>query len=190
METRAEFWRIYRESLPVLSIALLGGLFSGLVFDGLVGAADRFPGLLVMVPVFLATRGNVYGALGGRVASGLHQGLVTPAFERDDRLTNAVIAAFVNGIGLSIVIGIATWTALLLLGWEHAHLIEFVFIMFIAALLSSGVMVFGLLALLFAGFKRGYDPDNLVGPIVTTLGYVFGMFFLFFSVWLAGVVIP
>lgn len=190
METRAEFWRIYRESLPVLFVALLGGLFSGLVLDALVGAAERFPGLLVMVPVFLATRGNVYGALGGRVASGLHQGLIEPTFERDDRLVNAVIASFVNGIGLSLVIGVITWVALLLLGWEHARLIEFVLIMFIAALLTSGVMIFGLLALLFAGFKRGYDPDNLVGPIVTTLGDVFGMLFLFFSVWLVSVVIP
>ena len=189
MDTRDIFWGIYRQSLPVLLVALAGGLFAGLVLEGLIESIERFPGLLVMVPVFLATRGNVYGALGGRIASGLHQGLIDPQFEWDERLANAVIASFVNGIGISIVIGVVTWLALFVMGWERALLVEFVLIMLIAGLLTSVVLIFGLLLLIFAGFKRGYDPDNLVGPIVTTLGDIFGMMFLFFSVWLVGVTI-
>jgi mgtE-like transporter len=187
MGLRAEFWSIYRESLPVLFVALLGGLFAGIILEGLLESISEFPGLLVMVPVFLATRGNVYGALGGRIASGLHQGLIDPDFQWDDRLVNAVVASFVNGIGISIVIGVVTWLALLVLGWESATLVQFVLIMFVAGLLTSVVLIFGLLLLLFAGFNRGYDPDNLVGPIVTTLGDIFGMLFLLFSVWIVGV---
>lgn len=187
MEAREEFWRIYRQSLPVLVVALAGGLFSGLVLESLLASADRFPGLLVMVPVFLATRGGVYGALGGRIASGLHQGLIDPRFEHDDRLVNAAVASFVNGVGVSVVIGVVTWLALLALGWERALLVELVLIMFVSGVLTSVVMIVGLLALLFAGFERGYDPDNLVGPIVTTLGDIFGMLFLLFSVRLVGV---
>jgi len=182
MGAREDFWSIYRETLPVLAIALCGGLFAGVVLESVLESVARFPGLLVMVPVFLATRGNVYGALGGRISSGLHQGLIDPEFEWDDRLANAVIASFINGIGISIAIGVITWTALLVLGWESAMLIEFVAIMFISGVLTSVVLIFGLLLLIFAGFKRGYDPDNLVGPIVTTLGDIFGMLFLLFSV--------
>ena len=190
MAIKEEFWAIYRESLPILFIALGGGLFAGLVLEGLVESVERFPGLLVMVPVFLATRGNVYGALGGRIASGLHQGLIEPKFEWDDRLVNAVVASFVNGIGISIVIGFITWAVLgLLPGWEAAMLVELVGIMFIAGALTSVVMIVGLLLLIFAGFRYGYDPDNLVGPIVTTLGDIFGMLFLVFSVWLVGVLL-
>lgn len=182
MDPREEFWSIYREALPILIIALGGGLFAGLILEGLLESVARFPGLLVMVPVFLATRGNVYGALGGRIASGLHQGLIEPRFERNDRLLNAVIASFINGIGISIVIGGITWLALLLIGWDSAALYELVGIMLIAGALTSVVMIVGLLLLIFVGFKRGYDPDNLVGPIVTTLGDIFGMLFLLFSV--------
>jgi mgtE-like transporter len=54
--------------------------------------------------------------------------------------------------------------------------------MLIAGLLTSMVMIVGLLGLIFYGFRQGYDPDNLVGPIVTTLGDIFGMCFLLFSV--------
>lgn len=186
--TIERFWAIYRETIPVLLVALAGGLFAGLVLEQLVESVTRFPGLLVMVPVFLATRGNVYGSLGGRIASGLHQGLVRPQFEWNPRLVHAVIASFINGIGISIVIGVITWLSLLLIGWEPAALYELVAIMLIAGGLTSFVMIAGLLVLIFAGYRYGYDPDNLVGPIVTTLGDIFGMLFLFLSVWLVGVI--
>ena len=115
-------WCSYREALPGLFVSLLGGLFSGLILEELLASVERFPVLLVMVPVFLATRGNVYGALGGRIASGLHQGLIPSAFEWDERLANAVVASFVNGIAISVVIGVISWGALRLLGWPAAAL--------------------------------------------------------------------
>jgi len=188
MSARDEFWSIYREALPVLLISLGGGLFAGVVLEGVLERAARFPGLLVLVPVFLATRGNVYGALGGRISSGIHQGLIAPRFEWDDRLVNAVVASFVNGIGISVVIGILTRLALLALGWESATLFEFVAIMLVAGTLTSIVLIAGLLFLIFTGYKYGYDPDNLVGPVVTTLGDIFGMLFLLFAVVLVGAI--
>ncbi len=189
MTFRKGFWSIYREALPVLMVALLGGLFAGLVLEEILESVARFPGLLVMVPVFLATRGNVYGALGGRIASGLHQGLLEPRFEYNERLVNAVLASFINGIGISVAIGFITWAGLTILpGWEAAALVELVGIMFIAGFLTSFVMIAGLLLLIFAGYKIGYDPDNLVGPIVTTLGDIFGMLFLLISVLVIGVI--
>jgi mgtE-like transporter len=185
-----DFWSIYREALPLLLIALGGGLFAGLVLEEIIESVERFPGLLVMVPVFLATRGNVYGALGGRISSGLHQGLIEPRFERNERLVNAVVASFINGIGISVVIGVITWIALLLLGWESAALYELVGIMLIAGVLTSIVLIIGLLVLIFAGYTYGYDPDNLVGPIVTTLGDIFGMLFMLLSIGIVEVIVP
>jgi mgtE-like transporter len=189
MSAREEFLDIYRQSLPVLVVALGGGLFAGLVLEGIVERAEAFPGLLVLIPVFLATRGNIYGALGGRIASGLHQGLIDPRFEWDERLVNAVVASLVNAVAISVVIGVLTWLVLGILGWESATLLEFVAIMCIAGVLTSVVLVVGLLGLLFVGFRRGYDPDNLVGPIVTTLGDIFGMVFLLFAVMLVEVMV-
>ena len=188
MSVRRDFWKIYREALPVLVVALGGGLFSGLVLEQILESVERFPGLLVMVPVFLATRGNVYGALGGRISSGLHQGLIEPRFERDERLVNAVVASFVNGIGISIVIGVITWLALLVLGWEAAALYELVAIMLVAGTLTSVALICGLLGLIFTGYEHGYDPDNLVGPIVTTFGDIFGMLFMLFAIGLVEVI--
>ena len=66
----------YREALPVLSVSALGGLFAGLVLGGMSAELQRIQGLLVLVPALLATRGNVYGSLGARLGSALHQGLI------------------------------------------------------------------------------------------------------------------
>ncbi len=76
MEARQDAWRIYRESLPILVVSLAGGIFAGSVLGsaGMTEGFERFPGLLLLLPAFLATRGNVYGAMGARISSGLHQG--------------------------------------------------------------------------------------------------------------------
>lgn len=173
--------RIYRESVLILIVSLGGGLFAGTVLglDGMRAGFERYPGLLLLLPAFLATRGNVYGALGARISSGLHQGLIEPRFEREGRLVNAVVASFVNGIGISIFIGFLSWFVLQVLGRESAALAELVGIMLIAGLLTAAVMIVGLLAIVFIGFTYGLDPDNLIGPIVTTLGDIFGVSFLY-----------
>jgi len=87
------------------------------------------------------------------------------------------------------VIGFISWGVLNLLGRDSATLTELVGIMLIAGFLTSFVMIGGLLLLIFTGYKLGYDPDNLVGPIVTTLGDIFGMAFLFLSVAVIEVII-
>lgn len=180
---------IYKESIGVLTVALGGGIFAGAVLggEGMLEGFENYPGLLPLVPAFLATRGNVYGALGARISSGLHQGLVEPRFERDWRLVNAVVASFINGIFISVFIGFLAWGLMQILVYlgareASAALIELVGITFIAGVLTSVVLIFGLLLLIFAGYRYGLDPDNLVGPIVTTLGDIFGVLFLFFAV--------
>jgi mgtE-like transporter len=191
MDARREVWRIYRESLGVLGVSLLGGLFAGTVLGSgaMREAFGQYPGLLLLLPAFLATRGNVYGAFGARISSGLHQGLIDPEFEWDDRLLNAVVASFVNGIGISVLIGVLSWAILAALGRESARLLELVGITFVSGLLTSVVLVFGLLLLVFGSYELGLDPDNLVGPVVTTLGDVFGVVFLYVAVVAVGVVL-
>lgn len=192
MDVRHGVWRIYRESLPVLVVSLLGGIFAGSVLGsgGMIDGFERYPGLLLLLPAFLATRGNVYGALGARISSGLHQGLLEPRFQWDDRFVAAVTASFVNGIGISVFVGVLAWATLWLFpGRDPARLIELVGITFISGVLTSITLIGGLLALVFLGYRHGLDPDNLIGPIVTTMGDVFGVVFLYVAILTVGVVL-
>lgn len=43
-------------------------------------------------------------------------------------------------------------------------------------------MATAVVLVVFAGYRRGYNPDTIVGPVVTTTGDVFGLLFLLLSV--------
>ncbi len=192
MTVRTGIRRIYSESILILFVSLGGGIFAGSVLgtEGMVDAFERIPGLLLLLPAFLATRGNVYGSLGARLASGLHQGLIEAELSWDRRLINAITASFINGIYISVFIGLLSWAISSVLRPEaDPSLVTLVGIMLLAGLLTSVVMIIGLVILVFAGYRYGLDPDNLVGPIVTTLGDIFGVVFLFVSIMVVGAIV-
>ena len=190
MSGRSSALTIYRQALPVILVSLVAGLFSGTVLgsETMRSGIEEVPGILVLLPAFLATRGGVYGSLGARISSGLHQGVIEPRFELDKRLSNAVIASFINGMLVSLFIAVVAFVVVTLLG-RNGSLLELAGIMLIAGFLSAIVMLSVLVTVVFLGYRRGIDPDNLVGPIVTTLGDVFGVVFLLIAIYIVGLVV-
>jgi len=179
MEGRQRARDIYRQALPVVLLSLIAGLFSGTLLgtETMRASIERVPGILLLLPAFLATRGGVYGSLGARLSSGLHQGVITPQLTLDRRITNAIVASFINGITISVFIAVTTYLTLFVLG-GGGNLFKLVGIMLVAGGLSAVLMLSVLVAVIFVGYRHGLDPDNVIGPVVTTLGDVFGVIFL------------
>lgn len=183
MGIRAVAAEAYREGLPALVASLIGGLLAGVVLGGMRGELQTIDGLLVLVPALLATRGNVYGSLGARVATALHQGLLEPRIQAaDDRLLRAVAAAIANGLLASVFAAVVATLALSTLSRPSAGVLAFVAIAVVAGLLSGLALATTVVLVVFAGYRRGYNPDTLVGPIVTTAGDVFGIAALLIAV--------
>lgn len=181
----------YREALPVLVVSAGGGLFAGLVLGGMDAELRSVPGLLLLVPAILATRGNVYGSLGARIGTGLHQGLIEESVSvGDPRLRRAIAAALLNGIAISVVAGVAAVGLLTALGRSVAPLGTLVAITFVSGVLSGLVLTTTVVTVVVAGYRRGLDPDTLAGPVVTTTGDLVGVAMLLLSVrvvfWLGG----
>lgn len=173
----------YEAALPALSVSLVGGLIAGVVLGGMEAELRAVPGLLVAVPALLATRGNVYGSLGARLSTGLHQGLVEPYVDvGDERLRGAAAAALVNGLLACGVAAVAVFLILTALGDPVAPLSTLVAISLLSGLLSGIALTAVVVVVVFTGYRRGHDPDSLVGPVVTTTGDVFGVAFLLLSV--------
>lgn len=173
----------YREALPALSASVVGGLFAGAVLGGMRSDLATVNGLLVLVPALLATRGNVYGSLGARLATGLHQGLLEPHVDfSDDRLRGAVAAALANGIMVSVFAAAATYVILTVLGSDPASFVRLVAIAVVAGILSGITLTVAVVSVVVTGFRRGVDPDTFVGPLVTTTGDFFGLAFLLLAV--------
>ena len=63
---------------------------------------------------------------------------------------------------------------------------------FIAIFVFTGVLLISTVALVsvftaFLSFKKGLDPDDFVAPVVTTVGDIMGIVFLFFILGIFGV---
>ncbi|MEZ3143832.1 magnesium transporter [Halobaculum sp. MBLA0143] len=178
----------YRNALPTVGASALGGLVAGAILSGMQAELAAVPGLLVVVPAFLAIRGSVYGSLGSRLSTGLHQGLVGPTLDGDGRgrLWRVVVGSLSVGVLSSLfAAGVA---ALLLptLGRPAASPAVFAGVALVAALLAGAVLSAVVVAVVFLGFRRGVDPDDLVGPAVTTAGDLFGLASLVVAVRVVG----
>jgi len=168
--------RAYREALPVLLASAAGGLFAGAVLGGMERELRAVEGLLLLVPALLATRGNVYGSLGARLATALHQGLIEPRFSVGDRRLRAgVAAAMVNGVLISGLAAVAGFGLLAVLGRPRATLPVLVAVALLAGLVSGLLLTVAVVTVVFLGFRRGVNPDTLAGPVVTTVGDVVGI---------------
>ncbi len=166
----------YRETLPVLLLSAVGGLFAGAVLGGMEAELRRVDGLIVLVPALLATRGNVYGSLGARLGSALHQGLVEPRFTLgDDRLNRAVAASMINGVLVSAFAATLAFGLLLALERGAASLATLLAIAVLAGFVSGLLLTAAVVSVVFLGYRRGLNPDTLAGPVVTTTGDVVGV---------------
>ena len=167
--------RAYRAALPALSVSVVGGLVAGTVLGGMRGELQAVPGLLALVPALLATRGNVYGSLGARLSTALHQGLVEPRVDAGDRrLRGAVAAALASGAVASVFAATVVTLALVVLGRPVAGP-RLAVIAALSAALSGVVLSAVVVSVVVVGYRRGLDPDTLVGPTVTVAGDVFGL---------------
>jgi mgtE-like transporter len=183
MSVRDAAREAYREALPAIAASLVGGLLAGVVLGGMRAELRAVPGLLVLVPALLATRGNVYGSLGARIATALHQGLVEPRITAgDERLRAAATAALANGVLASSFASVVVFAVLTLLDARVAPLAVLLGIALVAGLLSGVALTVVVVSVVFAGYRRGRNPDTLVGPLVTTTGDVFGVLFLLVAV--------
>ncbi|GAB7014278.1 magnesium transporter [Halolamina salina] len=173
----------YESALPALGASVVGGLLAGVVLGGMQAELRAVPGLLVLVPALLATRGNVYGSLGARLSTGLHQGLVEPRVDLGNRrLRGAMTAALANGLLASAVAAVAVFLLLTAFGDTVAPVTTLVAVSLVAGLLSGVALTAVVVVVVFVGYRNGYDPDTLVGPVVTTTGDVFGVAFLLLAV--------
>jgi mgtE-like transporter len=173
----------YFEGLPALVLSSFGGIIAGLILGGMKTELQAIPGLLVLIPALLAIRGNVYGSLGARISTGLHQGLIEPKISfSDHRVNAAVFASFINGLFAAAIGAIFAYFLLTFLFEPVAPLRILLSIALIAGIFSGIVLITAVISVIFAAYRNGLNPDTIVGPLVATIGDIFGISFLLLAV--------
>lgn len=181
--------KIVQHGLPLLLIAVLIEIFAGQILQGKQELLLNLPIFLISIPVVNSVAGNVGSVLGARLASGLHVGYITHNYKDKEMHHNLII---------SLIIGFFTYFILAIVIYliaSFSKIIEDITLTkFVSILLVTGFLLILIVSLVsvftaFISFKKGLDPDDMVAPVVTTVGDVIGIIFLFVIMGVFGVLI-
>ncbi|MGH9023629.1 MAG: magnesium transporter [Acidimicrobiia bacterium] len=175
---------------PLISLALNSttSLLAGGVLGSITGTLEHLPGLLVLVPAAIGLRGNVFSTLGSRLSTSIHAGTFRLSIRRDTLLGQNVLAAMALTASMSVLLAAVAKLTTIAFGLPGAiSFVELALVSTVGGVLAS-VVVLGATMVLAAGSVRyGWDLDNVVAPVVSTLGDVLTLPALWLATHLVGI---
>lgn len=179
--------KIVRNSVPLLTLSVLIEIFAG---QFLMENQDKLlliPLFLISIPVINGVGGNIGSILGARLASGLHLGYIELNIRDKDMHNNFLY---------SLILGFITYAILAILIYYIAYFgniqMSVGLMEFVSVVLGTGILLIFVISVIsvftaFMSFKKGLDPDDMVAPVVTTVGDTLGILFLFLLIGVVGV---
>ncbi len=174
---RHHWRRITLQSLPVLMGTVVIGVLSGQILSYYQDRLFAIPVLLALVPAVNGIGGNVGSILGSRVASGLHLG----------SLWSNKARGFNRDVGAAVILGIITFAFLGLVAGVGGPLLglpappsimKLLLTTLFAGIALIVVMIILVIPVGVLSHRYGWDPDNIVVPVLTTAGDTLGIVFL------------
>jgi mgtE-like transporter len=168
-----EVSRVIREAFTALIVATLGGLVAGILLSNMTGQIEALPGLLILIPGSIGMRGNIFGALGSRLSSQLHIGILSPELKRSDILNQNIISAMILTVVMSIFLAFMAKIFSLILGFESMGIVDFTVISVLGGIFSGVLMLPATILIALKSYENGWDPDNVTTPLITNAGDLF-----------------
>ena len=160
--------RIFRESLPVLCVAIVLDVLAGTVVEPRLESFLTYKAFLVLLPGFLARTGALGSILAARLGSKLHLGAVTPRARPEAAALLDGSLVFALGLSVYALTGAATLVLAELVGYPHPGVAAFLGVTMLGGILATEVAsVIGYYAAVLA-YRLGFDPDNYTIPLVTS----------------------
>ena len=99
-----------RQSLVALGFSSITAVVAGGLLAAMTGTLERYPGLLVLVPAAIGMRGNIFGALGSRLATSIHAGTFRISRRPETLVMQNVIASGVLSLVTAVALAVLTKT--------------------------------------------------------------------------------
>lgn len=163
---------ILLQATPVVILTSVGELFAGSILGKMHERLDLIPGLIILVPAVMGLRGNIGTALGSRISTSLHLGLVSRRFSFNKFNLSNVGAGFSLSLIVSVIIGIFAKFVCHIFGLPSIPLVNLLLIAILASSMASLVLIPFTVTLTYFAFNRRLDPDNIVAPIIGMVGDV------------------
>lgn len=161
--------RTIRQGATALGISTFVGMGAGLVLGAMEELLLQLPALLLLVPAAIGMRGAIFGALAARLGTGIltgqFEGFGRRGFGRDNVAASLVLTLFSSALAALAARAVAA-----LLGLPSMTVWELLVVSVVAGVLSSLVILLGVIALSRSALHRGWDMDAIGAPLVTTFG--------------------
>jgi len=179
--------KMIKESFFSEVLSISGGTLAGLFLasSAMRNLLENFPGLLIMIPGFLGLRGNILGAVSARIGTGLHTGLIEPKITLKGDTAMNLVASLLLSMFVNTLIGVLTYFVSVFLGMD-AVLWKLIVVGALSGALASVIVGPFTIMLTILVFRRGIDPDSVMGPLVTSVGDITAVICLFLAAIMVG----
>jgi mgtE-like transporter len=162
--------RTLTQGFVALFISSGGDLLAGLALSFMSDDLARLPGLVVLIPAAIGMRGNIFGALGSRLGTGIHAGQFDRSWERDGYLRQNVAGSSVLTLATCLFLGAAAKVISTAFGLVSISMLDFVVISILGGVLGSVIVGSASVGIAVLSQRRAWDLDSVSAPLVTAIG--------------------
>jgi mgtE-like transporter len=161
--------RAFVEMIAVIMLTPVLDILAGTVIEARLESFAALPGLLLLVPPFVASAGSLGGVLSSRLSSKLQLGLITPrgAPEGLAYLDGALIVGF--GVTVFAFMGLLGVGYSAATGTAYPGVVTMVFGTLVAGLIATAIVLPVSYYVAIVTTRFGLDPDNHSVPIITSV---------------------
>ncbi|MBU7014358.1 MAG: magnesium transporter [Theionarchaea archaeon] len=172
---------VFRQGIISLVLASLGSLVGGIILGTFSDVLELFPGLMIMVPAAIGMRGNIFASLGSRLSTSLHMGEIS-RLSRSPVITGNISASLFLTIIVSFFLGALSRATAHVFGFASISFVDLVVVSVLGGLISSLLILLFTLLVAVQSFLRGWDPDNVTAPLITSVGDLITLPCLFIAI--------
>lgn len=162
------FDKNFKEILSTQIVSIAGGLIAGTILAAYTKQIFLIPGIFVILPGLLEMRNNLSGSFAARLSSGLFLGVVNPNKLNTKATRGNFMASFLLALVTSIALGLIAFLVNII--FFHTNTPIIILIPIITGLIANAIEIPMTLVLTFYFFKKGHDPNNIMGPFITSIG--------------------
>lgn len=167
-KARAMLNKEFREIFSAEIISMTGGLLAGSILAAYINKILLIPGLLILLPGFLEMRGNISGSLAARLGTALDLRKIPVKIDGSRVVSKNIAATFIEALAVALSLAAVAYAVTYFV--FGAATLEIFWIAIIAALLANLIEATLTVYTTFWLFRKGHDPNNIMGPYVTTTG--------------------
>ncbi len=178
------FSKDIKYSLVVLLFSILIELVVGSTISKMQDNLELLPGLLIILPGTLALRGNIHSAMGSRLGTTMHLGLIPKKFKLTDEFKVNIYSTLFLTVVITFFLSFLATTSAYLLN-DSVNFVSVYFKLLIIVLISGTcasfiLSFFGIFLSIYSS-NRGIDPDDVLGPSLATVGDLITIIFIFIT---------